>query len=167
VGPVGHQGSEKVEDQVRGHTVHPVPYRVGGHVQSRGRREGRAAPGPSYLVQREREAVPEWEQDSIDKPGRFTWEEVVEERQVELGRGGRSGEFRETGRRATDGKLFGRPHCLRGCRGREGGPVVPFCLFNSLEIGGPCSPHPGEEGGVETVTLCGAESGVVGLSEQR
>jgi len=135
VRPIGHQGGEQILDQVRGHTVPPLPYRVGGHVRPRGRRWGGAGKGPADLVKGQGEAVPKWEQDGVDKPGRFAGEKVLQKGFVEFRRSGSAWEFRETGWETADGKLLGRPDSLLGCCGQERGPVVPFGLLDGFEIG--------------------------------
>ena len=103
MGPVSHQRGEQVVDLVRGHTVHPFPYRVAGHVRPGGRRWGEAGKGPADLVQRQGEAFPEREQDGVEKPGWLTGEKVIEEGLVELRRSGGTRELREAGRRTADG----------------------------------------------------------------
>jgi len=45
--------------------------------------------------------------------------------------------------------------------------VIPFCLLDGLEIGAPCHPCGGGEGGTETITFPGAESRDVGFSKHR
>jgi len=47
-----------------------------------------------------------------------------------------SWELRKAGGRSSYGELLRRPDSLRGCRGQEGGPVVPFGLFDCFEVGG-------------------------------
>jgi len=44
--------------------------------------------------------------------------------------------------------------------------VITLCLLDGLEVGRSCRPCGGEEGGIEAVTLRGAESRVVGLPER-
>ena len=41
--------------------------------------------------------------------------------------------------------------------------MISLSLLNALEVGGPHRPCGGEEGGIETVTFRGAESGALGL----
>jgi len=103
VGHVSHQRGEQVVDQVRGHMVHPFPYRVGGHVRPGGRRWGGAGKGPANLVQRQGEAFPEREQDGVEKHGWFTGEKVIEEGLGESRRSGGPRKVREAGRRMADG----------------------------------------------------------------
>ena len=43
--------------------------------------------------------------------------------------------------------------------------MIPPCLFDGFEVGGPSHPSRGEESCVEMVTLRGAESGAVGFSK--
>jgi len=68
VGPVGHQGGQKVMDEVRGHAVHPFPNRVRDRVGPWGRRRGGAGKGPANLVRCQREAFSEREQDGVGEP---------------------------------------------------------------------------------------------------
>jgi len=107
VGPESHQRGKQVVDQVRGHTMHPFPYRVGGHVRPRGRRHGGAGEGPADLVQGQGEAISEREQDCVKKRGWFTREKVIKEGLVELrrGRGGRRGPYIDFCRRCTFRRL--------------------------------------------------------------
>jgi len=102
VGSVGHQRGEQVLDQMRGHTVQPLPNRVGCHVGPGGRRWGGAGKGPANLVLGQGEAFSEREQDGVRNPGWFAGEKVIEEGLVKLGRSGGTWELRETGRRAAN-----------------------------------------------------------------
>jgi len=133
--PVSHQRGKQVVDQVRGRTVHPLPYQIGGHVRPRGRRRGGAGQGPADLVWGQGEAFPEREQDIVEKPDWFTGEEMIEEGPVELRRSGGTRKLRESGGGKADGQLLGRPYSLGGCRSEAGGPVISLCLLDGLEIG--------------------------------
>ena len=44
--------------------------------------------------------------------------------------------------------------------------MIPLCFLDGLEVGRSRRPCGGEEGGIEAVTLRGAESGVVALPER-
>jgi len=92
---------------------------------------------------------------------------MVEEGFVQLYRCRGPWEFRKTRGRAAYRELLRCPDRLRGCRGQEGGPVIPLGLLNGFEVGRPSSPCRGKEGGVESVYLGGAEGGVVGPPELR
>jgi len=94
---------KQVVDQMRGHTVHPFPYRVGGHVRPRGRRQGGAGKGPADLIQKQGKAIPEQEQDGVKKPGWFAGDKVIEGGLVEFRQSGGGRELREAERRTADG----------------------------------------------------------------
>jgi len=97
MGPVSHQRGKQVVDQVRGRTVHPLPYRIGGHVRSRGQPRGGAGQGPADLVQGQGEAFPAREQNVVEKADWFTGEEMIEKGPVELRRSGGTRELGKSG----------------------------------------------------------------------
>jgi len=62
---------------------------------------------------------------------------------------------------ATRGKLLRRPNSLGGGRGQKGRRVVPLGFLNGFEVGQSGRPCRGLEGGFKSVSLGGAEGGVV------
>jgi len=88
---------------------------------------------------------------------------VVEQGLVQLRRSAGAGQLWEARRGATYSEPLRAPDLVRGRGGQEGGPVLSLgCLngFKGGSSGGSCRV---KEGGIKSVSLRGAEGGVIGF----